>query len=274
MNPMPVPEDLGLAYQNYFTHESGAESNLRKICLWGYDVASWIASLVTGLHPYKQLSKNMYLGDLKPGKLLDVGCGDGRFLNDIRQQGWHVNGVEVDPKAVEAARKKYNLDVFAGNLFSAQFESNSFDAITLRHVIEHLTDPVKTLEECRRLLKSNGRLVVVTPNASSWGHGVYGRHWLGLDQPRHLMIFSPAAIELCAQMAGFKSLAVKTSPANAETVFAISISLTMRSHHAMDLSAGPEFGRALRAVIAQHQEAMKMKENPLIGEELVLLASK
>lgn len=274
MNPMPQVEDLGLAYLDYFTHEGTRESPVRRICLWLYRTLNALPGLVSGLYSAQKQMACMFLADVSPGKLLDVGCGDGRFLHSMKARGWIASGVEVDCKAVEQAKKKFGLDVKLGTLAEANFPESCFDAVTLRHVIEHLPDPVGVLRECRRVLKPGGRLVVVTPNTASLGHQLFAEHWLGLDQPRHLMIYSPSSIALCARQSGLDNYQVITSAANAETVFAVSFSLTRRKHHAMDLSVAPELGRALKAIWWQHREAWRMKHQPLIGEELVLLATK
>jgi SAM-dependent methyltransferase len=274
MNPMPVVEDLSLAYEDYFTHEGGKESSLRRLCLQLYGLCNAVPAAITGLGTAKARMNSLFLDDVSPGKLLDVGCGDGRFLNEMRVNGWNCSGVEVDAKAVEQARKKYGLDVRLGFLADAAYPDNTFDAITLRHVIEHIPDPIAMLRECKRILRPRGRIVVVTPNTQSLGHEIFTKDWLGLDQPRHLMIFSPNSISWCAREAGISDFQVLTSPANADTVFAVSYSLVKRKHVRLDNTAGPEFGRAFKAILWQHREAWRMAKKPLIGEELVLLAGK
>ncbi len=274
MNPMPLEEDLYLAYETYFTHDENQESKVRKVCLLIYNIFNSFAGIFSGLSQHKKAMQSLFLGDLSPGKLLDVGCGDGRFLNEMRPRGWQVEGVEIDPQAVQVAREKYKLNVQMGDLEKVRYPDDSFDAITLRHVIEHLPNPVATLKECRRILKPGGRLVVVTPNTKSWGHTLFGRHWLGLDQPRHLMIFSPASMSLCANTAGLKNIQIHTSAANAETVFSVSFSLVFRHTHEMNLGKPPEIGRAIKAVYYQHWESLKLRREPEIGEELIMLATK
>lgn len=137
------------------------------------------------------------------GRLLDVGCGNGSFLDKMRQLGWEVAGVEPDGEAVAIARERLGLEIFKGALDEARFPDESFDAITMNHVIEHVPDPIGLLKECYRIMKLNGRLTIIIPNITSFGHNKFGEHWRGLEVPRHLTLFSPAALQTCAESAGF-----------------------------------------------------------------------
>lgn len=86
-----------------------------------------------------------------------------------------VMGVEPDQEAVRIAREQFRLEIFQGTLEEARFPDDNFDAITLNHVIEHVTDPISLLTECRRILKPVGKLVVVTPNIWSPGARLFGK---------------------------------------------------------------------------------------------------
>ena len=156
------------------------------------------------------------------GHLLDVGCGSGAFLQTMRELGWHVHGVEPDAAAARVAREHYGLDISCGTLEEAALAAEQFDAITMRHVIEHLPDPVTTLRECRRLLKPSGRLIVTTPNVESLGRRVFGTSWRGLEVPRHLQLFSVGTLAECAHRAGLHVRAVRTSANSARWMHAAS----------------------------------------------------
>jgi 2-polyprenyl-3-methyl-5-hydroxy-6-metoxy-1,4-benzoquinol methylase len=107
---------------------------------------------------------NVFCLRAKPhGRLLEVGCGSGMILKSMQKLGWQVEGVDFDPAAVEAARKR-GLDVHLGTLSEQEFRANSFDAIIMGHCIEHVPDPINLLRECYRILEPGGRLVVITPN--------------------------------------------------------------------------------------------------------------
>jgi len=134
-------------------------------------------------------------------RLLDVGCGNGKFLVCMRNMGWKVAGVEPDAQAAAVAQHQYGIQIHPGPLEQAGLPEDSFDVVTMNHVIEHLSEPLATLVECRRVMKNNARLVVVTPNTESWGCRIFGSAWLHWDTPRHLFLFSPQALRACAEQA-------------------------------------------------------------------------
>lgn len=152
-------------------------------------------------------------------KLLDVGCGSGFFLNEMRDLGWEVMGVEPDNRAVEIARGFYGLPVMAGNLHDCKFPDNEFDLITLSHVIEHVLDPIALLEECKRVVKPGGRVLITCPNTISLGHSIFRESWYHLDPPRHLFLFSRNTLAEIACIAGLDVMEIRTTIRGARPVF-------------------------------------------------------
>ncbi|NJM05091.1 class I SAM-dependent methyltransferase [Candidatus Gracilibacteria bacterium] len=126
-----------------------------------------------------------------PGRILDVGCATGIFLDGMRRLGWQVQGIEPTHSAAQYARTRFALDVFEGRLEDAQLPSGSFDAITLWDVLEHVHEPRPILAELARLLRPGGLLVLSLPNPDSLEAAFFGPHWLGWDLPRHLNLFRP-----------------------------------------------------------------------------------
>jgi len=141
------------------------------------------------------------------GRLLDVGCGSGEWLLEMRQRGWTVEGFDFDDSAVKLARQK-GLKVECGSLEDRNYPADCFDAVTLNHVIEHVPDPVRTLAECARILKPEGKLVLFTPNNSSLGHLLFREGWRGLEPPRHLHIFSMKSLRRTLTAAGFHEMTI------------------------------------------------------------------
>jgi SAM-dependent methyltransferase len=137
--------------------------------------------------------------------LLDLGCGDGQFLEWARSAGWRAVGVDPDPKAVAVARSR-GLDVHLGSIDELDPAQQQFDMITLSHVIEHVCNPIAVIKKCHRLLKTNGRIWIETPNLDSIGHTIFEAHWLGLDPPRHLVLFTRSSLQAILQQAGFIDL--------------------------------------------------------------------
>ncbi len=138
------------------------------------------------------------------GQLLDVGCGAGHFLDEMRgARGWQVRGVEPSAGAAQAAQDR-GLDVYPGDLAAAGFPDGAFDAVTLWDVVEHLHDPQAVLSEVRRILRPGGALVLRTPSVDSLDARVFGSYWAGLDSPRHIAVFSCRTLARLLAAAGFR----------------------------------------------------------------------
>jgi SAM-dependent methyltransferase len=138
----------------------------------------------------------------KQGELLDVGSGTGAFVNEMRQNGWQVVGLEPDPDARRIAREinceLKNVD----ELFN--LPENSFDAITLWHVLEHVHDLQNYLQQLKALLKQDARLIIAVPNYTSFDASIYKEYWAAYDVPRHLYHFSPVSMKLLIEKHGMR----------------------------------------------------------------------
>jgi 2-polyprenyl-3-methyl-5-hydroxy-6-metoxy-1,4-benzoquinol methylase len=204
LDPMPLKEEIGKLYDDYYTHYISNTKNLNWL-----KQTKYLLKLLFCLNPtvdrQKIMSDYMYLQEHKPGKLLDIGCGNGYFLKQMQQRGWDVVGTDFDEAAVNAV-KQIGIDAYVGDLSTIKFEDNSFDAITLNNVIEHLYDPLGCLEKSRNLLRDGGQLTVITPNIESFGHSHFKQYWRGLETPRHLFLFSPKTLKAIAEKAGFKEI--------------------------------------------------------------------
>lgn len=175
----------------------------------GYDhlpVALPYRLLAVMIAPFQQLTTPAWDGG---GRMLDVGCGNGKFLTGMRTLGWTVEGVEFSAAGVKAARLS-GLTVHHGDLASANFADNSFDLITARHVIEHIPEPHPFMAELTRVLRPDGRLVIETPCSNALGRQWFNTHWYANDVPRHLLLFSPSNLERLGASHGLRRIAMLT----------------------------------------------------------------
>jgi SAM-dependent methyltransferase len=276
LDPEPLEADMRKAYEGYHTHTASRSHNLTE--LW-FSILNLICKLISrtiglisGLGAQRRKLKRMYIGTEKPGKLLEVGCGGGRFLNRMRKAGWAVEGVEFDPKATARVRERFGINIRTGNLADMHYPDEIFDVVTMSQVIEHIHDPIALLCECWRVLRSGGRLIITTPNALSLAHRNYGRYWRGLEPPRHIHIFSPAALKKCAQISGFGEIQVGTSSAESTGIYRTSDEIKeMEDSEQRKKSTSI---RILKSWLMQHYEFYKSKENPELGQDIVLIAKK
>jgi len=121
-------------------------------------------------------------------RLLDIGCGRGDFILRCRARGWSVAGVEQSHSPVIALKAALGIDVYEPDDL-ASIAAESFDVVTLWHVLEHLPDPASTLAEVRRILKPGGTVLIEVPNFGGWDSRLGGPTWFHLDVPRHLFHF-------------------------------------------------------------------------------------
>jgi 2-polyprenyl-3-methyl-5-hydroxy-6-metoxy-1,4-benzoquinol methylase len=217
LDPMPLADDLARAYEDYYTHDTSAGSRGRNAVKAVYRLLVDAFLWPLGIPAERRRTDLMLIGGRPPGTVLDIGCGHGVFLAQLAMRGWRVSGIDFDPVAVAAARAQH-LDVEVGTVDTLVDSGRTFDYVTASHVVEHVPDPVHFLAQCRRLLKPGGSAIVRTPNANSLGHRRYGRAWRGLEPPRHLHIFTPAAFVACARRAGFANSQCFTSAVAAEGI--------------------------------------------------------
>lgn len=126
----------------------------------------------------------------RPGKMLDVGCGSGWFIAQMRDAGWDVTGVEPSLDAVEYGRTKKGLNILHGSLLSVPFPSASFDYVRMNHSFEHMEHPNEVLDETWRILADDGKLMIGIPNRDSFNARLFGRFWHHLALPVHTFSYS------------------------------------------------------------------------------------
>jgi 2-polyprenyl-3-methyl-5-hydroxy-6-metoxy-1,4-benzoquinol methylase len=271
---MPVAGDIGKAYGSYYTHTAvDPQVHNRRFQLWLRLARIYRPLLkLTGICRQRQRAEHRYLNGLEPGRLLDVGCGHGHWLAQMREKGWQVEGQDIDAAAAQLGRRTHGLNVHIGTLSHLELPSNSFDAITLSHVIEHVHEPDSLLAECRRLLKPGGTVVAVTPNLRSYGHQRFGVHWIGLDPPRHLMLFSPTSLARVAFRAGFVQYRIWSTPVHAQFTAIASYDLRNKGRHRLE---DPYvLAQLIRAVLFEWSAWLAYTLRQDAGDECVLQAVK
>jgi len=292
LDPQPTEEDIGKAYATYYTHDQPAPgANLFRDAVfgvwrsylrvrYGYRQGvgpAWraIFSPLALLHPGgpdELDSAAMYLpAPTAPARVLDVGCGSGVLLARMKALGWEASGVEVDPGGVAAALAR-GVTVHQGQLADAKFPAGHFDAVHSAHVIEHVYDPMSLLRECFRILKPGGTLVILTPNTWSWGHKKFGRAWLNLDPPRHLILFNAPTLRAAAEKQGFVITRLDSTARSAWVYGALSRQIARTGRGEMS-----ELGKTanlLYGVFFQLAERVRRWFDPDAGDELLLIARK
>lgn len=153
------------------------------------------------------------------GNLMDVGSGTGYFAHFMKEKGWNVTGVELSEQARDFSILKFGINALAPSEMRGT-SGGSADCITFWHVLEHLYDPVKWLDEVKRILKDDGKCIIALPNIESADAVRFGKQWAALDVPRHLWHFSPATMMRFIRENGFACDMIKSMPLD---IFYISI---------------------------------------------------
>lgn len=232
INPTVHQTDTLMLYEGYHTHAMSARRLLKlpESLIYAFladrlgycdlyrgvfwKCVSRASSLVPTLRDMLELSVLGLRADER-GTILDVGCGNGQFLAQMKSLGWQVHGVEPNPRAARFAHEQNDLSVVVGAADSTGFSDCSLDVVCMNHVLEHLPDPRASLAECYRVLKPGGKLIVMTPNTGSLGHKLFGPSWRGLEPPRHLCLFTARAIRMLLERSGFFVEILRTTARNA-----------------------------------------------------------
>jgi len=201
VNPQPSEKDLNKIYQKeYF---KGNKQQKKSISYGDYlnQKSAHIKYFNQKIAQIKKIKKK--------GKILDIGCALGFFLEVAKKAGYKVCGTDISKFAVDYVKKNLKLDVRSGQLEKLKLKSNSFDIVTLFSMFEHIKDPKKLLEETRRILKPKGILLLTTPDGSSFWAKVLGRYWWGYNHKTHLFIFNKKTIRDIFKKIGFTKINIE-----------------------------------------------------------------
>jgi len=171
---------------------------------------------------------------LKPRTFLDVGCGDGRYLQVLESMGMSRDdlfGLELDERAVAIARER-GFQAFVGNAESwTGFNGRKFDAISLFHVVEHVADPTRLLSRLREWLSDDGVIIMETPNIDSADARLFrGKYWGGYHFPRHWHFFNIETMRKCLGNAGLSLHSIRYQTGHSFWAFSV--------HHALKYNRG------------------------------------
>lgn len=180
--PRPTKDKIGAYYKSeeYYSHQENNTGFIPKL---------YEAIKKTNLrYKYKMATEG-----LEMGKLLDIGCGVGDFIHTAEEKGWKGMGVEPSEEAKKIARNRIKAEIIDSEAME-KLPNQSFDLITMWHVLEHVDDLRWQVDQLERLLKTNGRIVIAVPNYKSYDAQFYKEHWAAYDVPRHLNHFDKTTL--------------------------------------------------------------------------------
>lgn len=196
--PQPSLDKLPSYYESedYISHTDTQRNLFEKIYHW---VRSYMLSkkmIIVSQHTKSEGKK-----------VLDIGCGTGDFLAMAQKYKWEVDGVEPDEQARKIATEKTNTKIHT-NDWLTKIPDHSFDAITMWHVLEHVSNLEAQIAILKRILKPNGTIFIAVPNFNSHDATHYKEFWAAYDVPRHLWHFSQNAIKALFQKENLKVVKV------------------------------------------------------------------
>lgn len=221
--PRPSKEKIGAYYKSdeYYSHQENKKGFIPKL----YEAIKKV-----NLKHKLKIATN----GLQVGKLLDIGCGVGDFIHIAEQQGWDCLGVEPSDDAKAIARKRIKANIINSEVLE-EIPDETFDVITMWHVLEHVDDLKWQVEQLRRLIKPNGRIVIAVPNYKSYDGQFYKELWAAYDVPRHLSHFSKQTI---TKIFKTKGLELKRTEKLIWDAYYISYMSEQYKHHKFPLVQG------------------------------------
>jgi len=216
-NPRPDDKSLPKYYESpeYLSHHSR-----------GMKPVQWVYRVLRHMN----FRKKYFLINkfVAKGKLLDIGCGTGEFLNYFKKKKWEVMGIEPSLPTRDFAIQKYGLDVKDETGLN-KLQKDTFDIVTMWHVLEHVSGLHERIKLIHTLLKPSGYLIIALPNLNSWDAQHYKKYWAAFDVPRHLSHFSERTVKTLAKTHGFKF--IETVPMKMDAYFISMLSEKYRGRH-------------------------------------------
>ncbi len=195
-----VPDNLGIGRyyksENYISHSNTSKGLVNTI---------YQAVRKRALVQKRKLIESAT--GVRKGHLLDVGSGTGSFAATMKNAGWNVMALEPDEQARTVGLRDHHISIESSDRFN-HLPSDTYDAITLWHVLEHVHDLQGYIRQFRKLLRSTGKLFVAVPNYTSFDAMVYGENWAAYDVPRHLYHFNPRSMQRLMKLGELKVIKV------------------------------------------------------------------
>lgn len=174
---------------------------------------------------------------IEPGRLLDIGCSLGYFVEVANARGWKACGLDVSEHAVNEARK-LGLDIRLGTLEQVSFPAGSFDCVTMWDVLEHVPDPTRHMLEVKRILVNGGLVVIGTPDLDHLAFRIRRANWRHLKPAEHIYYFSKSSIRALLLKTGFEIVnppiwKARSFPGHARTRFGLALARIVRPNDVM-----------------------------------------
>jgi len=237
-NPRPTKESIGYYYpDDYSPYQTSLVKNGEKKIIKPNSIISLIKKNLFGFY-YNIFS-------LPKGRMLEIGCASGSFLDRMKVQGWSVQGVEFSEKSAKNALSE-GFDVFIGDVGDFNSKPGMYDLIVSWMVLEHLHDPVFALKNINQWLDDDGWFVFSIPDASSIDFKLFGKNWYALQMPTHLFHYTPKNISKLLSNAGFSVKHIQWQPSSSNLFFSISYACRERGwaileRLSLDIAEGKRF---------------------------------
>ncbi len=270
-----IPSDLSTYYPaQYYTHSPACpDSRIRDMITqamlaarYGYPAEGIVRAVSHILRAIPvDTGASRFLRHVEGGRVLDVGCGSGDFLDRLGAYGWETHGIEPDERAACICSSR-GIRAIHSDAEHAVLPANYFDAITLHHSLEHLRNPAGVIARLAHALKPTGTLIVVTPNALGFPARKFGSCWRSLDPPRHVALATPRALRVAMERAGLAAN-IKTTSRNVYWVCRASLAL----RDGGSLRFQPSRWKVSAFAAASKAAAVF---DPLAGEEIICIAAR
>lgn len=218
ISPIPSTEQIYDFYPSSYANYAIKQSAFRSFLDYVYDFFT--------LKNIRKIAK-------KGSKILDVGCGNGKYLDTLLKNGYKTFGTEL---TADASKINNNHVIFTGDLSTIDFEGVKFDLIRMNHIIEHVQDPSQLLKVAHSILEDDGTILIETPNNSCLDRKIFHKYWGALHFPRHIFIFNKVSLGMLAKATGFDVVRIETTIM--PTGWALAIQNLLKSKYNIEIVNG------------------------------------